>query len=140
MNTAAIIEAMAAQAFPEAKAAWDELIEWGTGEMGWTPEEALAYADQAHKSHRPEVNWHLARKRAQAALSTAWPMVREADPRIAAVREVIERGGFRFVNGKPFYGEFEHGEKCDHDRFGYEDCIGCYDEALLAALDTRADL
>lgn len=57
------------------------------------------------------------------------------DPRIAAVREVIERGGYRLVNGKPFTGEFAHGQKCDHDQFGFQDCIACYDDALLAALD-----
>lgn len=27
-------------------------------------------------------------------------------------------------------------EKCKHDRYGYEGCEQCYDEALLAALES----
>lgn len=30
--------------------------------------------------------------------------------------------------------KLKHGETCSHGSFGFQDCIGCYDEALLAAL------
>lgn len=58
---------------------------------------------------------------------------------IQGVRNVIERGGFRLVGGAQVAdGMLVHGQKCDHGRFGFEDCIGCYDEALLAALDPES--
>jgi len=45
---------------------------------------------------------------------------------IAAVRSVIQRG-------YPDKG-LRRDQRCEHERFGFEDCMGCYDEALLTAL------
>lgn len=58
------------------------------------------------------------------------------DPRIAAVRNVIASGGFRLKKGaRVNLGKLD---MCDHDKFGFDDCIACYDEALLAALSEES--
>jgi hypothetical protein len=46
--------------------------------------------------------------------------------RLDAVQRVIE-------TGYPSTG-LKNNEKCEHGSFGFENCMGCYDEALLAAL------
>lgn len=45
--------------------------------------------------------------------------------RVNRVRKVIEQG----------YPSVPKPEKCEHNRFGYEDCVACYDAALLEALN-----
>jgi hypothetical protein len=45
--------------------------------------------------------------------------------RLERVRSIVE-------NGYP--GQPAKIDQCKHGRFGYEDCIACYDEALLEAL------
>jgi hypothetical protein len=52
--------------------------------------------------------------------------VDKLEERVRAVQEVIE-------NGYP-----KPERKCPHGRFYYEDCISCYDEALLDALNRSA--
>ena len=54
----------------------------------------------------------------------------QRDKRLQAVRDVIEGG----------YVGVAKVDQCQHGRFGFEDCVACYDEALLAALDGRASL
>ena len=49
------------------------------------------------------------------------------EARLAAVRHVIESG----------YRGVDKADKCSHGRYGFEDCIACYDEALIAALEGR---
>jgi hypothetical protein len=51
--------------------------------------------------------------------------IEKLEERIAAVRQVIEQG----------YSGVGKTDKCQHDKFGFEECIACYDEALLAALE-----
>ena len=51
--------------------------------------------------------------------------IEQLQSRISAVRAVIEQG----------YPEPQGVEKCPHDRYGWEGCIACYDDALLTALD-----
>ena len=50
----------------------------------------------------------------------------ELEGRIAAVTNVIEQG----------YKEPPNKERCDHGKFNWEVCVSCYDEALLAALQS----
>lgn len=49
---------------------------------------------------------------------------------IAATRKVIEQG---------YPGQPAKTEQCPHGKFGFEDCITCYDEALLAALSREGE-
>jgi hypothetical protein len=56
--------------------------------------------------------------------------------RLDATRRTIAFGYTHIVDGRPV-NPLKNGEKCDHGRHEWEDCIGCYDEALLAALDGR---
>jgi hypothetical protein len=60
------------------------------------------------------------RPHAQAALTTM-------QARLDRVRSIVE-------NGYP--NQPAKTDQCKHGRFGYEDCIACYDEALLEALGT----
>jgi hypothetical protein len=54
--------------------------------------------------------------------------IQALEARIAAVRHVIETGGHRISNG----------DTCIHGVSGRDDCIGCYDESLIEALDSLA--
>lgn len=44
---------------------------------------------------------------------------------VARVMKVIESG----------YRGIDKNDKCEHGRYGFEDCIACYDEAIIAALN-----
>lgn len=69
------------------------------------------------------------RRRSDAWLADHYRKAASLLDRINAARRVIEQGYPRLmekVGGQ---------EKCPHGRFYHEDCIGCYDEALIAALD-----
>jgi hypothetical protein len=48
--------------------------------------------------------------------------------RVEAVRHVIQQGYQTPANKL---------DQCEHGKFGWEDCISCYDVALLAALDAH---
>ena len=67
-------------------------------------------------------------------LAGAEKIVAIYEARIEAVRQVIAGGYQHMVNGRPV-NPLKNGELCDHGRAEWQDCIGCYDEALLAALD-----
>lgn len=56
---------------------------------------------------------------------------------LAAARGAIERTRNVIAFGYPRDGinPLRNGDTCSHGRLGHEDCIGCYDEALLAAMD-----
>lgn len=56
---------------------------------------------------------------------------------VEEAREAIERVRNVIAFGYPRDGinPLRNGDTCSHGRLGHEDCIGCYDEALLAAMD-----
>lgn len=60
----------------------------------------------------------------QAEITRLSAMVEEGQSRIARVRATIEAG----YNAPPE-------GKCPHDKYYFEECIACYDDALLTALD-----
>lgn len=66
-----------------------------------------------------------------AAIAEMKARVFELEARLAAVRSVIEGG----------YPDQPTGvrDQCPHGRFSWEDCIVCYDDALLAALKGSPD-
>jgi hypothetical protein len=67
---------------------------------------------------------------AAATLKAQASRIAELEGRVKAVRDCIERG----------YPTIGKTDKCQHDCFGFEDCVACYDEALLKALgDTLLD-
>lgn len=51
---------------------------------------------------------------------------------IAHLKERLEATYKVIVYGYP--GQPAKTERCEHGRYGYEDCIECYDRALLAAI------
>lgn len=67
---------------------------------------------------------------AKTALSRLTRDVAELQTRIIATHGVIESG----------YRGIDKADKCAHDRYGFEDCIACYDEALMNALNGDATL
>jgi hypothetical protein len=64
--------------------------------------------------------------RAADTIEALLSRVDKLEERVRVVQEVIE-------NGYP-----KPGRECPHGRFYYEDCISCYDEALLGALNRSA--
>lgn len=69
------------------------------------------------------------RKAAAAALTSLQEMNRKLEDRIAAVRHVIERGYEPMPGSSPI--------ECAHGTLLSADCVSCYDEALVNALDGR---
>jgi hypothetical protein len=66
-----------------------------------------------------------------SAITALQARVVELEGRIAAAKSVIETGGDR-ETGRSGMG------RCPHNRLPYEDCIGCYDEDLIEALEGKA--
>lgn len=58
--------------------------------------------------------------------------VRELQARLDAVRDVVESGGQRFGMD-----ESVMGAQCRHGLYSWDDCIACYDECILAAVEGR---
>jgi len=57
--------------------------------------------------------------------------ITDLQTRLERYETALERVRAVVENGYPDIGKTA---KCPHDRFGFEDCIACYDEALLKAL------
>lgn len=56
--------------------------------------------------------------------------IAELEARIAAVKRVIE-----FGYDRPGINPLRNGDQCPHGQYEWQDCIACYDECLLAALE-----
>ena len=71
-------------------------------------------------------------KELDAELDIASNEIHRLEAEVAALREgitkLIEEG----------YDPVPKAEQCSHGQYGYQDCIGCYDEALEALLEKDA--
>lgn len=71
-----------------------------------------------------KASWEAMAVREEHRATAAEAALAEARRALDAVRKVIEEG----------YTAELVDRKCQHDRWSHEDCVACYDEALLAAL------